>query len=157
MVKPITASSLVDSIDKGNRYNLEEPYKVMVIDDSPVTAQWVKNTLQPAGIDVHVLSDVTKVLQAMHDITPDLILLDIRMPQCTGLEVAQVIRQHEAFVSIPLVYLSGETSRQIQYQAIRMGGDEFLENQCQKKSYSPSLLVKSNARAPCAVLWCKTV
>ncbi len=127
MVKPITASSLVDSIDKGNRYNLEEPYKVMVIDDSPVTAQWVKNTLQPAGIDVHVLSDVTKVLQAMHDITPDLILLDIRMPQCTGLEVAQVIRQHEAFVSIPLVYLSGETSRQIQYQAIRMGGDEFLE------------------------------
>lgn len=126
LVKPVTASSLVDTIDKGNRYNIEEPYKVLVIDDSPVTGHWVKTTLQPIGIDVHLLPDVSRILQTMHDINPDLVLLDIRMPQCTGLEVAQIIRQHEAFVSTPLVYLSSETNRQIQYQAIRMGGDEFL-------------------------------
>ena len=126
LVKPITASALVDTIDKGNRYNIEEPYKVLVVDDSPVTGHWVKTTLQPIGIDVHVLPDVSRILQTMHDINPDLVLLDIRMPFCTGLEVAQIIRQHESFVSTPLVYLSSETNRQIQYQAIKMGGDEFL-------------------------------
>lgn len=126
LVKPITASALVDTIDKGNRYNVEEPYKVLVVDDSPVTGHWVKTTLQPIGIDVHVLPDVNRILQTMHDINPDLVLLDIRMPSCTGLEVAQIIRQHESFVSTPLVYLSSETNRQIQYQAIKMGGDEFL-------------------------------
>ena len=126
LVKPVTASSLVDTVDKGSRYNLDEPYKVLVVDDSPVTGHWVKSTLQPIGMEVHFLMDVERILQTMQETNPDLVLLDIRMEQCTGLEVAQIIRQHEAFVSTPIVYLSSETNRQIQYQAIKMGGDEFL-------------------------------
>ena len=126
LLKPITASMLVDAVDKNNRQGSEEPYRVLVVDDSPVTGHWVKSTLQPIGIDVHVLADVTHILHALHDVNPDLILLDVRMPACSGLEVAQIIRQHDSFTGIPIVYLSGETNRTVHYEAIRMGGDDFL-------------------------------
>lgn len=124
--KPVTASSLVDAIDKCVKTAHEEPYRVMVVDDSPVLNHYIQQTLGAHGIETLVLSDVFQTLSAMNDFFPDLVLLDIRMPGCSGLEVAQIIRQHEHFVSIPIVYLSGETNRFIQYEAIRLGGDEFL-------------------------------
>jgi diguanylate cyclase (GGDEF)-like protein len=48
------------------------------------------------------------------------------MPGCTGLELAAVIRQQEAYVSVPIVYLSAETDVDKQLAAMRLGGDSFL-------------------------------
>jgi diguanylate cyclase (GGDEF)-like protein len=58
------------------------------------------------------------------------------MPECTGLELAQVIRQMETYLSIPIVYLSSETDRDKQLEAVGLGGDDFLE-----KPIKPSHLV----------------
>lgn len=124
--KPVTASILVDAIDRCVKHNQEEPYRVMVVDDSPVLNHYIQQMLGVHGIETLVVSDVYQTLNSMNDFFPDLILLDVRMPSCSGLEVAQIIRQHEQFVSIPIVYLSSETNRFIQYEAIRLGGDEFL-------------------------------
>jgi diguanylate cyclase (GGDEF)-like protein len=57
---------------------------------------------------------------------PDLILLDMYMPDCTGTELAKVIRQQEAYVSIPIVFLSAETDMDRQLEAMQLGGDDFL-------------------------------
>jgi diguanylate cyclase (GGDEF)-like protein len=50
----------------------------------------------------------------------------MHMPGCTGLELAAVIRQQEAYVSVPIVYLSAETDVDKQLAAMRQGGDSFL-------------------------------
>jgi len=74
---------------------------------------------------------------------PDLILMDLYMPECTGLEVAGVIRQLEAYISVPIVYLSGETDVDRQMSAIRGGGDDFLT-----KPIQPNHLISAvNSRA----------
>ena len=48
------------------------------------------------------------------------------MPNCSGLELAKVIRQQKAFISTPIVYLSGELDLEKQMEALSMGGDDFL-------------------------------
>ncbi|MDO9466040.1 MAG: diguanylate cyclase, partial [Thiobacillus sp.] len=55
-----------------------------------------------------------------------LILMDMYMPNCTGVEAARIIRQHDEFLSTPIVYLSGETNVALQVDAMRLGGDHFL-------------------------------
>lgn len=140
--KPVTAATIVDAIDRNTRSSQEETYRVLVVDDSTIVHHFVEQTLGAHGIETLVLSDVSQVLTAMHDFFPDLLLLDLRLPECSGLEVARIIRQHESFLSIPIVYLSGETNRQIQLEAIRLGGDEFLVKPVQPEQLLTTVVSK---------------
>jgi diguanylate cyclase (GGDEF)-like protein len=65
----------------------------------------------------------------MHELVefrPDMVLMDMYMPQCNGLELASVIRQQEAYVSLPIVFLSTEANLDLQLEAMHFGGDDFL-------------------------------
>jgi diguanylate cyclase (GGDEF)-like protein len=61
--------------------------------------------------------------------------MDMFMPGCTGVDAARVIRQHPEFLSIPIVYLSGDTNIPMQVEALRLGGDHFLT-----KPFNPVVL-----------------
>src|SRR5262249_22669772 len=60
------------------------------------------------------------------DFNPELILMDMYLPGCTGDELAKVIRQTDAFMSVPIVFLSVERDFDRQLSAMFKGGDEFL-------------------------------
>ncbi|MDR2637678.1 MAG: diguanylate cyclase [Zoogloeaceae bacterium] len=118
---------------KGN--GEQESYRVLVVEDSPTAARAIRNNLEEHGIRVHELRDPSFSLQAIRQFQPDLILMDMYMPYCTGVEAAQVIRQHDEFLSIPIVYLSGESNVGLQVAALRLGGDQFLT-----KPFNPVLM-----------------
>jgi diguanylate cyclase (GGDEF)-like protein len=65
-------------------------------------------------------------LKPLFEFTPDLILIDMYMPGCNGMELSKVIRQINAFVSIPIVFLSAERNLDKQNVAVSMGADDFL-------------------------------
>ncbi len=69
---------------------------------------------------------------------PEIVLVDLYMKGCDGRELAQLIRQQEAFIGIPIVFLSVERDPDVQIDAIRAGGDEFLT-----KPVKPEHLVAS--------------
>lgn len=62
----------------------------------------------------------------LFEFKPDLILLDMHMPGCNGTELARAIRQIDGYLGIPIIFLSSETGTDMQFDARRMGGDEFL-------------------------------
>lgn len=57
---------------------------------------------------------------------PDMVLMDLYLPGCTGVELAQVIRQDRSYVSMPIVFLSTDTDVERQLEALDTGGDDFL-------------------------------
>jgi diguanylate cyclase (GGDEF)-like protein len=75
---------------------------------------------------VRVVTEPLKTLDVMRDFSPELILMDLYMPECNGLEMAKVIRQLEAYISIPIVFLSSEQNIQTQLEAMDKGADAFL-------------------------------
>jgi diguanylate cyclase (GGDEF)-like protein len=87
---------------------------------------------------VKVVNNPMKVMESLREFSPDLILMDIYMPECNGMELAGVVRQLEAFVSIPIVYLSAEKDMDKQLSAMSLGGDDFLT-----KPIKPEHLVSS--------------
>ncbi|MDR3159110.1 MAG: diguanylate cyclase [Zoogloeaceae bacterium] len=113
----------------------QESYRVLIIEDSRTAAHVINRALEERGTLTQVLYDPLQTLSVVRQFQPDLILMDMYMPSCTGVEVARVIRQHDEFLSIPIVYLSGETNIGLQVEALRLGGDQFLT-----KPFNPVLV-----------------
>ena len=104
----------------------QEAYRVLIVEDSKTAGHVIQRTLEENQIVSEVVNDPRQALIVLRQFNPDLILMDMYMPNCTGVEVARIIRQHNEFLSTPIVYLSGETNVALQVDAMRLGGDHFL-------------------------------
>ena len=113
----------------------ETPYRVLVVEDSKTASTLIQRTLKESGVESMAISKPQEVLTALAKFQPDLVLMDMYMPGCTGVEVTRVIRQHEEFLSTPVVYLSADTSIALQVDSLRLGGDHFLT-----KPFNPVML-----------------
>ena len=124
--RPIDVGLLIDQIDQLTQRASIEPYTVLIIDDSPLMAEVYALALRAAGMRVVATTDPLEAPVLLSEQQPDLILLDVYMPTCSGQELAAVIRQQQEYHSIPIVFLSGETNRSAQLAALARGGDDFL-------------------------------
>ncbi|MGE6384631.1 diguanylate cyclase [Pseudomonas sp. NPDC078416] len=122
----LEASSLLEKIEILTRVAQYEPYKVLIIDDSRAQATHTERLLNGAGIVTRTLFDPIKTMSELAEFQPDLIILDMYMPGCTGTELAKVIRHNDRYVSVPIIYLSAEDDLDKQLDAMSEGGDDFL-------------------------------
>ena len=122
----LEASSLLEKIEILTRVAQYEPYKVLIIDDSRAQATHTERLLNGAGIVTRTLFDPIQTMAELADFQPDLIILDMYMPGCTGTELAKVIRHNDRYVSVPIIYLSAEDDLDKQLDAMSEGGDDFL-------------------------------
>lgn len=124
-VRP-AVGQLIRAVEKYYSKTAEVPYKVLIVDDSKSQALFCDKTLTKAGMDTHVLTDPMKILSALDEFQPEIIVMDMYMPGCTGTEIAGVIRQQAQYIGVPILFLSGEEDVNIQLDAMSQGGDDFL-------------------------------
>lgn len=122
----LEASSLLEKIETLTSVAQYEPYKVLIIDDSHAQAMHTERLLNGGGIVTRTLTDSIQTMAELADFQPDLIILDMYMPTCTGSELAKVIRHNDRYVSVPIIYLSAEDDLDKQLDAMSEGGDDFL-------------------------------
>src|SRR5690606_29147831 len=132
----LDASSLLEKIEIYTRTAYYEPFRVLIIDDSRAQATHTERVLNNAGIITRTLNEPIQAISYLAEFQPDLIILDMYMPECMGTELAKVIRQHERYVSVPIIYLSAEDDLDKQLSAMDEGGDDFLT-----KPIKPSHLI----------------
>ncbi len=135
---PFDIAKLIDTIESLSITEETEPYHVLIVDDDPEQVSYHALILQQAGMITSVASDPKTVLNVLVEAKPELILMDMYMPGCSGTELLGLIRQQEAFVSIPVVFLSIENAEAKKMAAIRMGGDDFIS-----KPADPEFLIAS--------------
>lgn len=123
---PVDMPRLVDKVDSLTMAATEEPYHVLIVDDDMEQVSYHAMILQQAGMITSVVSDPERMFAILIESKPELILMDMYMPGCTGAELATIVRQQEAFVDIPIVFLSIETDTEKQIEAVSCGGDGFL-------------------------------
>ncbi|TVP54312.1 MAG: diguanylate cyclase [Halomonadaceae bacterium] len=122
----VDPGQLIEKVESYTHSNPVEPYRVMVVDDSRAQAKYMENALIKAGMHTCIITDPMSVMQALSDFSPEIIILDMYMPGCTGMEIAKVIRQQDHLHSVPIIYLSAEDDVAKQLHAMSMGGDDFL-------------------------------
>jgi diguanylate cyclase (GGDEF)-like protein len=124
--KPVNIGSLIDKLDNLTSTKPLAPYRVMIVDDSVALTAYHTAVLEQAGMTVKAVNNPFNVIESLLEFAPDLILIDLYMPECNGTDLAKVIRQLDAFVSIPIVFLSAENDLDKQLFAMGLGGDDFL-------------------------------
>ncbi|MDO7904292.1 diguanylate cyclase [Pseudomonas sp. K1(2024)] len=122
----LEASSLLEKVELLTSATQYEPFRVLVIDDSRAQALNTERLLNGAGIITRTLIEPMRAMAELADFQPDLIILDMYMPDCTGVELAKVIRHNDRYVSVPIIYLSAEDDLDKQLDAMSEGGDDFL-------------------------------
>ena len=126
LMKPLDVPRLVDRLEKTLEARVAAPYRVLIIDDDVDLARHFSLVLRAAGMEVDVLNQPEEVIEAVSAFQPELILMDMHMPGYSGPELATVIRHYDEWIGLPIVYLSAETDRDKQLQAMGRGADEFL-------------------------------
>lgn len=122
----LEASSLLEKVELLTSAAQYDPFRVLIIDDSRAQAMHTERLLNGAGIITRTLTEPIRTMVELADFQPDLIILDMYMPDCTGTELAKVIRHNDRYVSVPIIYLSAEDDLDKQLDAMSEGGDDFL-------------------------------
>jgi diguanylate cyclase (GGDEF)-like protein len=123
---PVDISTLIGSLDEISNPTSNVPMRILIVEDSVTQASYYALHLEKVGMQTRIVTDPRHMIQPMIEFNPDLILLDMHLPDCNGIELAQMIRQMENYVSVPIVFMSSETDRQRQLAALMIGGDDFL-------------------------------
>jgi len=124
--KPLDIAHLIDALDRVLLAEEVEPYRVLIIDDDVEVADYAAIVLRGAGMIAEVLIQPLQVLAKLGEFAPELILMDMHMPDCDGRALATTIRQIDAYTPMPIVFLSGESGLDHQLDVLQHGGDGFL-------------------------------
>jgi diguanylate cyclase (GGDEF)-like protein len=138
LLKPVDILVLTERIEELLSRPNPRLFRVMIIDDDIELAQYYSEILKSAGMVTEVLNDPELVLESMANFRPELIVMDVYMPNCDGVELSKVIRQDPSYLDIPIIFLSSEHDLQKQIAAVKVGADDFLS-----KPISPELLISS--------------
>ncbi|MEO8627885.1 MAG: response regulator [Betaproteobacteria bacterium] len=125
-VQPVKTSSLVEQLDALSVQGSPEPYRVMIVEDSEEQAAFYSAVLHQANMLTREVCDPAQLLEQLAHFQPELVLMDMYLPGCTGDALARVMRQMDEFRSLPIVFLSVEADFDRQLAAMGLGGDEFL-------------------------------
>ena len=141
-IKPVNYSDVLETLDRLTRSE-PEPYRILIVDDEADTAEFHATSLEAAGLETVTVTDPLEVMSQLVEFQPDVILMDVYMPGCTGLELAMVIRQEEAFVGVPIIFLSRETDRMKQIAALGEGGDDFFTKPALPEQLVPAVSARA--------------
>ena len=98
---------------------------VLAVDDTPENLDVVKGLLTPKFV-VKAAVNGMMALKIVEKQSPDLILLDIRMPGMDGFEVCRRLKENEASADIPVVFLTGESDAESEADALAAGAADFI-------------------------------
>ena len=126
VVAPQSASDILKRLQALLDPERQESYRVLIVEDDRSQALFAEGILRNAGMESMVVLDALGVMPALEQFHPDMILMDLNMPGANGIELTALIREHEDFAHTPIVFLSGESSEDLQFDAIDAGGDDFL-------------------------------
>ncbi|MEB0139640.1 MULTISPECIES: diguanylate cyclase [unclassified Undibacterium] len=136
--KPVDVVTLTERIDAILQRDVSNGYRILIVDDDTVTSKFYGAILRDAGMNVRLLNDPTQILGVMTEFRPELLLLDVYMPVCSGVELSHLIRQDNSYVDVPIVFLSSEADLGEQLLAVRAGADDFIT-----KPVAPEYLISS--------------
>jgi two-component system phosphate regulon response regulator PhoB len=110
--------------------------KILVVDDEPDAVELIEFNLKGAGFDVVTATDGNDALKKARTFSPDLLILDLMLPEVDGLEVCKVLRRDSATASLPIIMLTAKAAEIDRVLGLELGADDYIT-----KPFSPRELV----------------
>ena len=99
---------------------------IMVVDDTPANLRLVEDMLQQRGYEIRLFPRGRLAIAAAGQEPPDLILLDVNMPEMSGHEVCRRLKQDPRLSDIPVIFLTAASTSEEKLECFRAGGVDFI-------------------------------
>jgi len=124
--KPATSAQILGAIARLVTRAPSVEARVLVVDDEPGMLATLSNLLTPWGLAVTTLADPHHFWETLVATAPDLVLLDLEMPEINGLELCQVIRQDAQWEPLPILVVTAHRDADTLQRAFAAGADDFI-------------------------------
>ncbi|NTW98556.1 MAG: response regulator [Geobacteraceae bacterium] len=104
---------------------MAERFSILVVDDEPVNIQLISSALKGEYVILTALNGHDAISQ-LKEHTPDLILLDVMMPDINGFDVCKIIKANPSFIDIPVIFLTAMDTEEGAHQGLDIGGTDYL-------------------------------
>jgi diguanylate cyclase (GGDEF)-like protein len=121
------------------RAQAEAP-RILVVEDDDMHAAFARTVLESAGYLVDICTAPRSFAEHMATFQPELLLMDVNLPEASGYDLARLVRQQEQHVALPIIFLTSEAELESRIRAAKAGGDEHLT-----KPVHPALLASTVA------------
>ena len=98
--------------------------RLLVVDDEPNIRELLATSLRFAGFEVHAAADGLSALKLAKDVEPDLVVLDVMLPDLDGFAVTRRLRERGQFV--PVLFLTARDDTADKVQGLTVGGDDYV-------------------------------
>ena len=122
---PVEPDVVIESVIQAIR-DISDGARVLIVDDDPQVLMSLEISLQPWGFDLTTLSEPAQLWDALARFNPDLLVLDVEMPQINGLELCQLIRSDRNWQHLPVLFLTVHQDDKTQHRAFAMGADDYI-------------------------------
>ena len=101
-------------------------YQILIVDDTSANVQVLGQILSTKGYQIVIAANGKQALKAVEQQIPDLILLDINMPEMDGFETCKVLKSQKSFAEIPILFLTARTDAEDIANAFQIGGSDYI-------------------------------
>jgi signal transduction histidine kinase/DNA-binding response OmpR family regulator len=124
--KPVDSKALVGTVRRLLDGSTGDAPTVLVVDDETDTLDFLRDTLRSEGFRVVAAHDGRQALEALAKTRPDLVLLDIMMPELSGFEVLEALAQHPDTANIPVVVLTARADDVDAQRGLALGARKYM-------------------------------
>lgn len=103
----------------------QRPY-ILVVDDQPINVKLLQRKLEREDMEIGTAFDGRQCLQSVAERHPDLILLDVMMPEMDGLEVCRQLKENEQTQSIPIIFITAKSSKEGKLEGLGLGAADYI-------------------------------
>jgi len=124
--KPMSSVQVLKAVTQVLHRTEAPDAKVMVVDDDPKILAILRSLLEPWGLKVTTLEGSQRFWETLEAVSPDLLILDLKMPHVNGIELCQIIRNDAHWGGLPIIFLTGVVNPKLVEQVFAAGADDFV-------------------------------
>lgn len=124
--KPVTPPQVMEAIAQVLQQSSMSEAKLLLVDDDPQLLDCVRTLLEPWGFNLTLLDDPQQFWDTLEHTSPDLLILDVEMPELSGIDLCQVVRNDPRWSELPVLFLSARADAQTVQQVYSVGADDYV-------------------------------
>lgn len=136
--KPVPTASVMAAVTQVLQRSSIVEAKILVVDDDPQMLDVLRTLLEPWGFMLTLVDNPQRFWNTLEQFNPDLLILDVEMPQLSGIDLCQVVRNDPRWSELPVLFLSAHRDAETVNRVFTAGADDYVS----KPILGPELIAR---------------
>jgi DNA-binding response OmpR family regulator len=124
--KPVSPVEVINAIVQVLQHSSTPEAKLLIVDDDPQLLDFLRTLLEPWAFRLTLLDDPKQFWTTLEQSAPDLLILDIEMPELSGIDLCQVVRNDPRWSELPVLFLSAYIDAKTVHRVFSVGADDYV-------------------------------